>query len=192
MEKSYKDRSQLANPSSTIEQLRAEMMELRRLREKDAHELSVLRKENAELRSDNRSWQPTQGTPIIGFSQDQGKSSRWYKEPKLSNQPTVVATITLDQQRRQGRTPFGPEIINAHLPDNWRSLALDQYDGTTDLDEHLDAFITTQVGLYNEEDTIWGKVFPTSLKGPTLRATPMGVACPMKQLKPRFLAIGGL
>nr|KYP36050.1 hypothetical protein KK1_042862 [Cajanus cajan] len=72
-------------------------------------------------------------------------------------------TATLDQQKHYGKTPFTQEIISTRLPDNWKNLTLDQYDGTTDLDEHIDTFVT-QVNLYTEEDIILCKVFPTSLK----------------------------
>ena len=37
------------------------------------------------------------------------------------------------------------------------------YDGSTDLDEHLNIFIT-QMTLYTIDQTVWCKVFPTSLK----------------------------
>ncbi|XP_020235162.1 uncharacterized protein LOC109815003 [Cajanus cajan] len=127
MEESYVDRSQQPNPSLALEQLKAEMMELRRLREKDAHELSALRRENAELRSDNRTWHPS----------------------------------------HDGRTPFTPDVAGARLPDNWKNLTVEKYDGTSDPEEHLDAFVT-QVGLYTDDDAIMCKVFPTSLKGPAL------------------------
>ncbi|XP_020239621.1 uncharacterized protein LOC109818538 [Cajanus cajan] len=61
--------------------------------------------------------------------------------------------MTLDQQRRQGKTPFTPDIVGARLPDNWKNLALEKYDGTTDPEEHLDAFVT-QVSLYTDDDAI--------------------------------------
>ncbi|XP_020220974.1 uncharacterized protein LOC109803701 [Cajanus cajan] len=166
MEESYVDRSQQPNPSSAIEQLKAEMMELRRLREKDAHELSALRRENAELRSDNRTWHLLHDTRNQS-TRDQGESSGWYKEvnvPRPSGGPT---TTTQDQQRRQGRTPFTPDIAGARLPDNWKNLTLEKYDGTSDPEEHLDAFVT-QADLYTDDDAIMCKVFPTSLKGPAL------------------------
>ncbi|XP_027338065.1 uncharacterized protein LOC113852004 [Abrus precatorius] len=53
------------------------------------------------------------------------------------------------------------------LPDNWRGLTIDKYDGTSDPGEHLDVFIT-QVGLYTENDSLWCRIFPTSLRGPAL------------------------
>ncbi|XP_020232009.1 uncharacterized protein LOC109812451 [Cajanus cajan] len=166
MEESYVDRSQQPNPSSALEQLKAEMMELRRLREKDAHELSALRRENAELRSDNRTWQPTHDGQNQS-TRDHGESSGWYKEVNTPRPSGVPTTTTQDQQRRQGKTPFTPDIAGARLPDNWKNLTLEKYDGTADPEEHLDAFVT-QVGLYTDDDAILSKVFPTSLKGPAL------------------------
>ena len=53
------------------------------------------------------------------------------------------------------------------IPLSWKPLILEQYDGTTNPDEHLDAFLT-QENLYNNEDVILCHVFPTSLKGATL------------------------
>ncbi|XP_020221010.1 uncharacterized protein LOC109803741 [Cajanus cajan] len=67
----------------------------------------------------------------------------------------------------QGRTPFTPDIVGARLPDNWKNLALEKYDRTADPEEHLDAFVA-QVSMYTDDDAIMCKVFPTSLKGPTL------------------------
>jgi len=45
---------------------------------------------------------------------------------------------------------------------------MNQYDSTTDPEEHIYIF-TSQIGLYTIEDAILYRVFPTSLKGPTLR-----------------------
>ncbi|XP_020217688.1 uncharacterized protein LOC109801105 [Cajanus cajan] len=59
----------------------------------------------------------------------------------------------MDQQRRQGKSPFTPDIAGARLLDNWKNLALEKYDGTADPEEHLDAFVT-QVGLYTDDDAI--------------------------------------
>ncbi|XP_020239059.1 uncharacterized protein LOC109818073 [Cajanus cajan] len=160
-------RSPPPDPSSAIEQLKAEMMELRRLRERDAHELSVLRRENAELRSDNRSWHPSHDLPNTQSTRDHGESSGWYKETRDLKPPAGATTTTLDQQRRQGRTPFTPDVAGARLPDNWKNMTLEKFDGTTDPEEHLDAFVT-QISLYTDDEAIMCKVFPTSLRGPAL------------------------
>nr|KYP58654.1 hypothetical protein KK1_014071 [Cajanus cajan] len=49
------------------------------------------------------------------------------------------------------------------LPQGWKPLHLDRYDGTTDPDEHIDLY-TTQVNLYTNNDAILCRVFLTSLK----------------------------
>nr|KYP37224.1 hypothetical protein KK1_041595 [Cajanus cajan] len=53
------------------------------------------------------------------------------------------------------------------LPPAWKPLNIERYDGTTDLDEHIVAFIT-QINLYTNDDAIICRVFPTSLKGAAL------------------------
>ncbi|KAG5028462.1 hypothetical protein JHK87_011976 [Glycine soja] len=57
--------------------------------------------------------------------------------------------------------------MEANIPLGWKPLNLEQYDGTTDPTEYLDAFLT-QANLYTNDDVILCHVFPTSLKGATL------------------------
>ena len=57
--------------------------------------------------------------------------------------------------------------MDADISLGWKPLNLERYDGKTDSDEHLDAFLT-QVNLYTNDDVILCCVFPTSLKGTTL------------------------
>ncbi|XP_027932895.1 uncharacterized protein LOC114188521 [Vigna unguiculata] len=57
--------------------------------------------------------------------------------------------------------------MEAELPARWKGLTMSQYDDTTDPEEHVDVF-TAQAGLYTSDDAILCRVFPTSLKGPTL------------------------
>ncbi|KAG5001404.1 hypothetical protein JHK87_022476 [Glycine soja] len=57
--------------------------------------------------------------------------------------------------------------MEANIPLGWKPLNLEQYDGTTDPNEHLDAFLT-QANLHTKDDVILCRVFPTSLKGATL------------------------
>lgn len=49
----------------------------------------------------------------------------------------------------------------------WKPLNLECYDGTIDLDEHLDVFLT-QANLYTNDNTILCQVFLKSFKGATL------------------------
>ncbi|KAG5068468.1 hypothetical protein JHK85_000845 [Glycine max] len=57
--------------------------------------------------------------------------------------------------------------MEAGIPLGWKPLNLERYDGTTDPDEHLYAFLT-QANLYTNDNTILCCVFTTSLKGATL------------------------
>lgn len=45
----------------------------------------------------------------------------------------------------------------------WKPLNLECYDGTIDLDEHLDVFLT-QANLYTNDNAILCRVFPMSLR----------------------------
>ncbi|XP_020231601.1 uncharacterized protein LOC109812127 [Cajanus cajan] len=75
--------------------------------------------------------------------------------------PTDLATIG------SHRHPFTPSIMQIPLMDNWKSLPIDKYDGTTDPDEHLDVFLM-QVTLSTTDDAALCRIFPTSLKGRAL------------------------
>ncbi|XP_027357444.1 uncharacterized protein LOC113866844 [Abrus precatorius] len=145
---------------AALRQLKAEMMEMKKERERDALELSALRRENAGLREEIRTHIPSQTTPFI---QDQGESSALQDK---SRQVYQSATKD-DRDDLVNRSPFIHRILEAKLPDNWRGLAIDKYDGTSDPGEHVDIF-TTQVGLYTESDALWCRIFPTSLQGPAL------------------------
>ena len=54
--------------------------------------------------------------------------------------------------------------MEVDIPLGWKPLNLERYDGTTDPDEHLAAFLT-QANLYTNDVAIQCHVFPTSLKG---------------------------
>jgi len=62
------------------------------------------------------------------------------------------------------RHPFTDSIIGVPLPDKWKGFNKGRYDGTIDLDEHIDVY-TTHMSLYTSDDAIMCRVFPTSLKG---------------------------
>ena len=44
--------------------------------------------------------------------------------------------------RMQFKNPFAPRIMEATFPFNRKNFIIEKYDGTTDLDEHLDVYIT--------------------------------------------------
>ncbi|XP_068466501.1 uncharacterized protein [Phaseolus vulgaris] len=63
--------------------------------------------------------------------------------------------------------PFYDVIMETPLPDNWKNLTINKYDGNTIPDEHITAY-TTQISLYTWNDVVMCRVFPTTLKGATL------------------------
>ena len=50
--------------------------------------------------------------------------------------------------------PFTNDIIATPLPNKWRGLTMNLYDGSTDPDEHLNIF-RTQMTLYTIDRTVW-------------------------------------
>ena len=65
------------------------------------------------------------------------------------------------------RHSFVDRIMETDIPLGWKPLNLEWYDGTTNLDEHLDAFLT-QANLYTNDNAILCFVLPTSFKGVAL------------------------
>ncbi|XP_020204205.1 uncharacterized protein LOC109789618 [Cajanus cajan] len=65
------------------------------------------------------------------------------------------------------RHPFIDGIMETPLPLGWKPLNIDRYDNSSDLDEHINAYIT-QMNQYTNDNALMCRVFPTSLKGPTL------------------------
>ena len=52
------------------------------------------------------------------------------------------------------RSPFAETILEVPLSGTWNNPTLDKYDGTTNPDEHVNAYLT-QVGLHTSEDALW-------------------------------------
>jgi len=62
---------------------------------------------------------------------------------------------------------FAKGIMETSLSFNWMNPTLYKYDGTTNLDEHVDIYVI-QVSLYTLDVTILWRVFPTSFEMVTL------------------------
>ncbi|XP_020209263.1 uncharacterized protein LOC109794205 [Cajanus cajan] len=76
------------------------------------------------------------------------------------------------------------------LPLGWKPLNIDHYDGFSDLDEHIYAYVT-QMNLYTNDDALMCRVFPTSLKCPALTwytQLPIGSIDNFETLMRRFIA----
>jgi len=57
--------------------------------------------------------------------------------------------------------------MTTRLPKGWKSPTLDRYDGTSDPDEHINAYVA-QLSIYTTDTHVYYKVFPASLRGMTL------------------------
>lgn len=71
------------------------------------------------------------------------------------------------QDLAEGLHPFTVTLMRALMPNNRMLLAIEKYNGSTDLDEHLRSFIDAMV-VYASNDLISCKVFSLSLKGEAL------------------------
>ncbi|XP_020208776.1 uncharacterized protein LOC109793721 [Cajanus cajan] len=160
--------------TETVRLLKQEMAAMKQQREKDAKELSALRAENEALKSQDSSWKPTQPTNAQTHGSYQSHDihtsaihasaaapQKFQSALPTVGRPTDVATVG------SHRHPFTPSIMQLPLMDNWKSLPIDKYDGTSDPDEHLDVFLT-QVTLSTTDDAALCRIFPTSLKGRAL------------------------
>jgi len=92
-----------------------------------------------------------------------------YMRQRLNEETMLDASLETVQprthlnQRENNEESFGvtqrrlPEIsgivVGTPLPDNWKSLTMEKYDGSTDPDEHV-AIYTTQISLYTWNDAI--------------------------------------
>jgi len=68
----------------------------------------------------------------------------------------------------EGFHPFITEVMEAQLPNKWKWPKVDSYDGTSDSDVNIKAYMT-QVNLFFGDLRMHYKLFPTTLKGTTLK-----------------------
>ncbi|XP_068475223.1 uncharacterized protein [Phaseolus vulgaris] len=152
-----------------IDQLRQDEERKRREEERQRHaeEIAQLKEQNKRL------------LDRLEQSEREGHSRAPSPSPFQSGTKTIAQTIphtSLIQHTHQSVKPVTPnkvtnpkghpftdDIIATPLPDKWRGLTINLYDGSTDPDEHLNIF-RTQMTIYTTDRTVWCKVFPTSLR----------------------------
>jgi len=149
------------------------MTELERRNEevirKNEQQIQALRRENEDMKKKLVEGGPSvMPTNLIGRSITSPPNPRTIEETK-DKIPTqemdgescpnksVHTTRTLDSVRQH---PFTNSIIGVPLPDKWKGFNRDHYDGTTDPNEHMDAY-TTHMSLYTSDDMVLCRVFPT-------------------------------
>jgi len=171
-----------ADQTMLLLSLQREMAEMRRKTEeaakKNEQELQVLRMENEEMKKKLGEGGPSViPTNVVGKSYtsppdpDVAEGTRGRPPPReteMGDESCLMrctrTTLTADPNRRH---PFTNTIIEVPLPEKWKGFNRDRYDGSTDPDEHMDAY-TTHLSLYTSDDAVLCQVFPTSLKGAVL------------------------
>ena len=145
------------------------MAEMKRKTEETAQkieqELQVLRRENEEMKK--KLGKSCTSPPNPG-SAEGARDRVPPRETEMNEESCLVrsarTTVTADSTCRH---PFTNTIIEVPLPDKWKGFNRDRYDGSTDPDEHIDAY-TTHMSLYTSDDAVLCRVFPTYLKGATI------------------------
>lgn len=117
-----------------------------------------LRQENQDMRRQNNEMQ--QRVEKIQYNDDYHTSDDFKDNPtrERSHQSKTWASPQKEAPRRDKRHsshPFVKEIMTDPFPKNFKSILIETYNGTTDLEEHLTTFQTC-------------RVFPTTLWWATL------------------------
>jgi len=141
--------------------------EFETLKKSNEEELSMLRAENAYMRQ-RLNEEIVLNASLETFQLRTHVNQRENKEESFGvtqrKLPEISGIVVGTPARRH---PFSETVIDTPLPDNWKSLTIEKYEGSTDPDEHV-AIYTTQISLYTWNDAILCRVFPTTLKGATL------------------------
>ncbi|XP_020211736.1 uncharacterized protein LOC109796476 [Cajanus cajan] len=149
-----------------MRQQHAEAME--NLRKQHEADLQQMRAEHTAFRNQWQHHQPPPHTSHASPVAEEHLSSPDPTYPTRSHhsEQTHISRPVGDRHSVR-RHPFVDGIMEVPLPPAWKPLNIERYDGTSDPDEHIDAYIT-QINLYTNEDAIMCRVFPTSLKGAAL------------------------
>ena len=150
-----------ADQTMLLLSLQREMAEMRKKAEeatqKNKQELQVLRRENEEMKKlgeGGPSFIPTNVVDKFYISPpnlDVVEGTRGRPPPRdieMGDESCLMrstqTTLTADPNRQH---PFTNTIIEVPLPEKWKGFNRDRYDGSTDPDEHMDAY-TTHMSLY--------------------------------------------
>lgn len=136
------------------------------MKRKSEEKIEVLRRENARMKH-KFNGEPTVLETIEGELPPPKNTHPRTQEVESSYQDNTRPTSINILGTTPWWSPFVEAIMEVPLLSTWNNVTLDKYDGTTDPDEHVDAYLT-QVSLYTTEDTLLCRVFPTSLKGVSL------------------------
>ena len=139
--------------------------EIRGIKQRNEKEMETLRKENARMKQ--KLAEKSNIPEAVGDIPSGDNANTDVHEVENSYQENIRPASTNALGTTPRIIPFVETILEVPLPRTWNNPTLDKYDGTTDPDEHVNAYLT-QVGLHTTEDALWCQIFPTSLKGAAL------------------------
>jgi len=168
-----------ADQTTMMIALQKELAEMKKAREEAAkrneEEIKNLQEENRRMK------RLVEGMPSPAMTNQGGKSYATGAGLQADKDMKNDLTLEMDGESHPNKTtntagtmgperchPFTNHIMDTPLPDKWKGFNRDRYDGTTDPDEHVDAY-TTHMSLYTMDDAVLCRVFPTSLKAGALR-----------------------
>jgi len=138
---------------------------IRGIKRRSEEEMEALRKENARMKQ--RLVEKLDIPEAVGDIPPGDNANTDVHEVGSSYQENIRPTSTNVLGTAPRRSPFVETILEVPFPGTWNNPTLDKYDGTTNPDEHVNAYLT-QVGLHTAEDALWCRIFPASLKGAAL------------------------
>ncbi|XP_068486801.1 uncharacterized protein [Phaseolus vulgaris] len=167
-----------ADQTAMMMALQRELAEMKKAHEeaakKNEEEIKNLQEENKRMKK------LVEGVPSLAMTNQAGRSHATGAGIQAEKDTKNDFTLEMDGESHPSKTinttapagpdrrhPFTDRVMETPLPDKWKGFNRDRYDGTTDPDEHVDAY-TTHMSLYTTDDAVFCRVFPTSLKGSAL------------------------
>jgi len=148
-----------ADQTAMMVALQKELAEMKKAHEeaakKNREEIKNLQEENRRMKK------LVEGVPSLAMTNQAGKSYATGAGLQAEKEMKNDFTLEMDGESHPSKTtnttgmagpdrchPFTDHIMDTPLPDKWKGFNRDRYDGTTDPDEHVDAY-TTHMSLYN-------------------------------------------
>jgi len=136
-------------------------------RQKNEKEVHLLKEKNEALRRQLNKSPHGQQFPSSEHTQSPEKTVTVQTQTQYASRPHTKRTHVIEDDNEPKGHPFTNEVMDAQLSPKWKSLNIELYDGSTNLDEDINVY-KTQMNLYTTKKAVWCKVFPTSLKEGTL------------------------
>ncbi|MED6108168.1 hypothetical protein PIB30_020941 [Stylosanthes scabra] len=127
----------------------------------------IERRFDRECRSRSHGRNSSSSSPLRQRSKERSRSrSRRHRTPTPPRRRNQTPEVLDDgwEQEIMGRTPFAPHILRVRFPKSFTKPTNMGYDGSTDPEDHLDAFEGRMNSVY-AGDAMRCKAFPVSLAG---------------------------